>query len=93
MNYSNRSGLSRKRFPVACLLFFCFLVCGFSRRFVGACWSVSSAFFTKTKREADLCGQKVGGKETSDGVVCTTKQISVHEMRKKQQQDNNARNM
>ena len=43
--------------------------------------------FTKTK------SQKTASKETSDGVVCTTKQISVHGMRKKQQQDNNARKM
>ena len=37
---------------------------------------------TQTKRYVDSCRQESGGKEASRGVVCGSKQISLHEMRK-----------
>ena len=38
-------------------------------------------------------GQDKGGQEASDGVVCCTKQVSVYEMRKRQQVSEDAREM
>ena len=40
----------------------------------------------ESRREADLGGQ-------TNGVVCGLRQVSLHEVRKKQQQEKNARDM
>ena len=56
-------------------------------------WKDCEDLKPKTKEKCTLCGQKAGSKEASCGVVCSSEQISVHEMRKKQQQGKIARTM
>ena len=45
----------------------------------------SGVLMPQPKREVELRGQKQKGHEPSDGVVCHSKQVSVHEMWKRHQ--------
>ena len=48
---------------------------------------------TDAERKVDCCGQEKGGNKASDGVVCDSKQVSVHEMWMRQHVHEDARNM